>query len=121
MVQTSNPSPPSAPLLWQRSCSPAALPGAPGRHISLSPPIPPRIERHLAQPAPPLNLPSLLFFCPPPAAAAAPPGKYLLVRDPNKPQLTLYAIPAEALDPQHPQFQDAAEGAGAGGEGEDEE
>ena len=61
-----------------------------------------------------------MSFCSPAAAA---PGKYLLVRDPNKPQLTLYAVPAEALDPQHPQFQDAAEGGagGEGGEGEEEE
>lgn len=36
-------------------------------------------------------------------------GKYLLVRDPNKPQLTLYAVPAEELD--HRQYEGEPGGA----------
>lgn len=50
-------------------------------------------------------------FCSPPCAL---PGKYLLVRDPNKPQLRLYAVPAAE------ELHYAGE-AGAGADAADEE
>lgn len=131
------------PLLWRRGSSVAAPSGVPGWH---NPPpyhlfLPVFLSFHLLLCFSFLILSgSHLHTCmhgQHPCPATAPParaptntpspclpchvstGKYLLVRDPNKPQLCLYAIPAEGLD--QAQYQgEGGSGAAADGEAEEE-
>ena len=132
------------PLLWRRGSLVAAPSGVPGWHNShpllpcfplLPPPFsaPPFLSAspftHSLGPSAHLHArPAILprpsrshcSACPGPPACPAPAstGKYLLVRDPNKPQLCLYAIPAEGLD--HSQYQGEGGAAAADGEADEE-
>jgi hypothetical protein len=104
VVQRSNPSLPRAPMLWR--CRPlvAAPSGVLGRHNPLcaipSPLFPTASCSVFIRHSFALHCSSLLLTN---HASALPPatfpGKYLLVRDANKPQLCLYAIPAGGSNP----------------------
>lgn len=117
---------PGAPLLWR--CGP--LVAAPVRRAQLAqsslrlsalhcfhtgtkpcpaalPILPPPTHLSLL-PSPPTHPPPTTYHT----------GKYLLVRDPNKPQLTLYRIPAE--DAAHYAGEGGEQAAAGEGEGDDE-